>query len=148
MIKNMIKTVVLAVVAFGLVFGTAQVSGQTNAAPPAAKAKKEKRKSHGYPFRGKVAKIDKMAKTLTVGKRTFQITSKTKITKDGKPAVLEDGTVGEPVTGYVVKSEGGELQAVTIHFGKPSSKPKEKAKQENNKPENDTPDNNNPPGNE
>ena len=126
----MVKAVVLAFVAVGLVIGTGQVSAQTNTTPPAAKAKKEKRKATGFPFRGKVAKIDKTAKTITVGERTFQITSKTHITKDGKPATLEDGKVGEPVTGYVRKSEDGQLNAATIHFGKPPGKPKEKAEKD------------------
>src|ERR1700687_1994336 len=55
----------------------------------------------GGPFHGKLAAIDKVAKTITVGKRTFQITSETKIKKAGKPATLDDGVVGETVSGYV-----------------------------------------------
>jgi len=132
MIKQMSKAVVLAVIAAGLVVGTCHVSAQTNTNGAAAKAKTEKRKSKGFPFRGKVAKIDNIAKTLTVGERTFQVSSKARITKDGKPAVLNDGKVGEPVTGYVRKSENGQLDAVTIHFGKHPSKPKVKAEKQGN----------------
>ena len=61
----------------------------SEAAPAAAK------KPSAGPFHGKLVAVDKMAKTITVGKRTFQITSTTKIRKNDKPATLEDGVVGE-----------------------------------------------------
>lgn len=73
--------------------------------------------SKGGPFHGKLAAMDKVAKTITVGKRTFQITSTTKIKKSGKPATLEDGVVGETVSGYVKPSTDGKLTATTINFG-------------------------------
>jgi hypothetical protein len=72
---------------------------------------------HGAPFHGTVSALDTNAMTLTVGKLTMQVTSKTKITKDGKPATLADAAVGEPVSGYYVKDAGGKLNATTIHFG-------------------------------
>ena len=77
------------------------------------------------PFHGKVTAVDANAMTLTVGNRTFQIASDTKISKDGKPAKLSDGVVGERVQGVYKKSEGGKLNAVTVHFGaKGEGKPK------------------------
>ncbi len=128
MTKHILKAVVLSIMATALSVGTFRAPAQTNTTPPAAK---EKKKATGFPFRGKVASIDNTAKTITVGERTFQITSKTRVTRDGKPATLEDGKVGEPVTGYVKKSEDGKLNATTVHFGaKASSKPKEKAEKE------------------
>jgi len=73
---------------------------------------------HGaIPFRGKVTAMDTNAMTLTVGNRTLQITSDTKITKDGQSAKLSDGVVGEQVRGAYKKSEGGKLNAVTVLFG-------------------------------
>jgi hypothetical protein len=54
---------------------------------------------------------------LTVGERTFEITSDTKISKDGQPAILSDGVVGEKVGGAYKKSDDGKLAATTIHFG-------------------------------
>src|SRR5438132_5216909 len=73
------------------------------------------------PFRGKVSAVDKTAKTITLeGKeksRTFQITSGTKITKDGKPAVLDDVTVGESVRGVAKENAAGKLEAVTVKVG-------------------------------
>jgi hypothetical protein len=71
----------------------------------------------GGPFHGKLAAVDKVAKTIVVGKRTFQVTSETKIKKEGKPATLEDGEVGETVSGYVKPGADGKLTATTINFG-------------------------------
>jgi hypothetical protein len=87
------------------------------------------------PFRGKLAAIDKVAKTITVGKRTFQITSETKLKKAGKPATLEEGVVGEAVSGYIKPSADGKLVATTVNFGPKAAgdsveKPKSSAEKE------------------
>ena len=68
-------------------------------------------------FRGTLTAVDTNAMMLTVEKRTFDMTSETTITKDGKPAVLADGVVGEPVRGAYKKNTDGKLDAVTVHFG-------------------------------
>jgi len=75
-------------------------------------------------FRGTVSAIDTNAMTLTVETRTFAITSETKITKDGQPATLDEGTVGEPVSGAYKKADDGTLNATTIHFGAKAGKKK------------------------
>lgn len=81
------------------------------------------------PFHGKLAALDKTAKTITVGKRTFLITSESKISKGGKPAQLADGVVGEEVSGYVKPTDSGKLVATTVHFGpKTETKPAETKK--------------------
>jgi hypothetical protein len=77
------------------------------------------------PFHGKLAAVDQTAKTISVGKRTFQITSETKIKKDGKPATLQDGMVGEEVSGYIKPNDAGKLVATTVNFG-PKPKTSEK----------------------
>ncbi|HVV73821.1 MAG TPA: hypothetical protein VHI52_20320, partial [Verrucomicrobiae bacterium] len=77
-------------------------SQSTNQPPAEKKAASETTSKHAKhaktpgagPFHGKLASLDKVAKTITVGKRTFQITSQTKIKKDGKPATIDDGVVG------------------------------------------------------
>jgi hypothetical protein len=62
------------------------------------------------PFHGKVTAVD------------------TKISKDGKPAKLSAGVVGERVRDAYRKSEGGKLNAVTVHFGaKDEGKPKKES---------------------
>ncbi len=90
-------------------------------APPAAAqtppVKKHRAKPATLPFHGTLTAVDTNAMTLTVAKRTFAMTSATTITKDGKPAVLGDGVVGEPVRGAYKKTAEGKLDAVTVRFG-------------------------------
>jgi len=137
MMKSILRIGALALLAAALAGAPAQLSAQTTnnaaAAKKSAAAKKDAAtKSKGaHPFRGKLASVDKVAKTIKVGESVYQITSETKITKDGKPAVLEDGVVGEPVTGYVRPTADGKMAARTVHFGakadaKGGSKKKEK----------------------
>ncbi len=72
---------------------------------------------------GKVDSVDTNAMTLTIGKRTFEITSETKINKNGEPAVLSDIAVGDKVGVAYKKTSDGKLDATTINDGK---KPDEK----------------------
>jgi len=78
------------------------------------------------PFHGTLTAVDTNAMTLTVEKRTFNMTSDTIITKDGKPAVLGDGVVGEQVRGAYKKNAEGKLDAVKVYFdGAAGAKKKE-----------------------
>jgi hypothetical protein len=43
--------------------------------------------------------------------RTFQITSATKITKDGKPAVTDDVLVGQTVGGLAKETAAGKWES-------------------------------------
>ncbi len=101
----------------------AQLFAQAAAKPAAEKkpatTKKESaaKKKAGHPFHGNLAAVDKVAKTIKLGESVYQITSETKITKAGKPATLEDGVVGEPVSGYAKPGEGGKMVATTVRFG-------------------------------
>jgi len=70
--------------------------------------------------------VDSTAKTISVGALTVQITSETKIDKAGQPAMLQDGVVGEVVSGAYKKTEDGKLDATTVHFG--PRKPKREQK--------------------
>ncbi len=99
------------------------------------KAKTEK----AYPFRGKLSALDKKAKSITLhGKeksRTFYLTEKTKIEKNGKPATLEDAVVGEDVAGSILPDENGKLILNSLRLGpkpetdkKPAKPKKEKEK--------------------
>lgn len=96
--------------------------------PPAAPGQTEpvKPKKHeGLVFRGTVSAVDTNAMTLTVGKRTFEVTSDTKITKNGQPAILSDIATGDKVGGAYKKTDDGKLAATTIHDGKkPNEEPK------------------------
>ena len=125
----------LACLSAVLIFGAqADLRAQTtNKTPTDKKASTEatatEKAAKPGPFHGKLAALDKFAKTITVGKRSFQITSETKIKKGGKPATLEDGVVGETVSGYFKPSADGKLIATTINFGPKSTvEPSDKAK--------------------
>ncbi len=109
----------------------------THSATQAADAAKDKpaqppksaSKQKQVPFRGKVSTVDKTAKSITLeGKeksRTLQITSSTKISKQGKPAVLDDVTVGETVGGLARETAAGKWEIVTLTIGAKAAKPKE-----------------------
>jgi hypothetical protein len=76
-------------------------------------------KKHGLPFHGKVASLDATAMTFTVGTLTIGITSATKITKNGNPAVFADITAGANVTGSYKKNDAGKLDATSVKIGAP-----------------------------
>jgi hypothetical protein len=97
-------------------------------ASPDQTAPAKPKKHSNPPFHGKLSAVDTNAMTLTVGTLTLQVTPDTKITKDGKPAVLADGVVGQPVSGSYKKTDDGKLNAVTVHFGvKSGEKPKKES---------------------
>lgn len=119
--KNTVKIALVSLIAAGIAApillradDTSTNATQT-AAPDTTPATPHKH--HGAPFHGKLDDVDTNAMTLTVGSRTFQITSKTKITKDGQPAILMDGVIGQPVSGYYHTNDDGDLVATSIHFG-------------------------------
>ncbi len=123
MLKSFLKLGAMAVLAAAIAVAPTQLVAQTtNKAagekkPAAAKKESAGKKKSAHPFRGKLAEVDKTAKTIKVGQSIYQVTSETKITKDGKPATLEDGVVGEPVSGYAKPTEDGKMAAATVRFG-------------------------------
>ncbi len=76
-----------------------------------------KHAKRGAPFHGTVSAVDASAMTLTVESRTFTVTAKTKIMKDGEQATLSDLTVGEKVSGYYRTNDQGVLTASSIRVG-------------------------------
>jgi len=121
MINSIIKAGILMVLGGALVIAPATVSAQTTKENPAKSAAEKKpstdKKPTAGPFHAKLAAVDKIGKTITVGKRTFQITSETKLNKAGKPATLNDAVVGEEVSGYVKPNDDGKLVATKVNFG-------------------------------
>lgn len=87
-------------------------SNHSNAAESHKSAKK-----HGLPFHGKVTAVDATAMTVTVGSLTINVTSETKISKEGKPATFSDITVGEKISGAYQKDDAGKMTASVIHIG-------------------------------
>ena len=108
-------------------FAQEKPNEKTSAAEKKSQPKGEKKEGRG-PFHGKLAAVDKKAKTITVGERTFQITSDSKLSKGGKPATLDDAVVGEEVSGNYQKSDDDKLNARTVRFGpKPGDENKKAA---------------------
>lgn len=93
-----------------------------------------KKKGGGMPLGGKIAKVDKTAKSITVGETTVMITSETRITKAGKPAVFDDAVVGEEVGIFYVKGEDGKLTARSVRIGpRPEGAAKKEGEQKGKK---------------
>ena len=86
-------------------------------------------KARPLPFRGKIASVDKQAKSLKVGERTFHVTTESKLMKAGKAATLDDATVGEEVGGSYRESADKKLEIVSLRIGaKPDAAPKKDGK--------------------
>jgi hypothetical protein len=96
-------------------------------APAAAPVKK-----HGAPFHGKIAAVDTAAMSITVGEMTIDVTSETKIMKNGQPATLSDLTVGDMAGGYYKKDDAGKMTATTLRVGAKMKKPKSDMTNTNN----------------
>lgn len=126
--KNILSIAVFSLLATAIAVAPTQTLAQEKTDKPAAE-KKDAPKGDRGPFHGKLAAVNKPAKTITVGQRTFQITPDTKIKKKGQPATLDDGVVGEPVGGYFIKGDDGKLVAKTVNFGpKPEGETKVEGK--------------------
>jgi hypothetical protein len=130
MIKSFSKITIVGILAATVLGVPVIVSAQsTNKPVPAA----SEGKSKAVPFHGKVASVDKSAKTITLddkNKRTFQVTSETKIKKDNKPATLDDVTAGENISGSYKKGEDNKLILNSLYVGEKataSSKKKDKS---------------------
>jgi hypothetical protein len=96
---------------------------------PAAEAPAKKKGV--LPLHGKVAAVDVNAGTITIGQMAINITSETKIHKDGKPATIADISVGDKVVGAYKKDDSGKMTATMIRVGdKPEEGPVKKKKAE------------------
>ena len=132
-----LKKVLLASLFGGLALGVAlPVSAADNPATPEAPPKA--RTPRGMPFKGKIKAVDKAAKTITLDREKSNVlfvTSQSKLTKAGKPAVFDDATVGEEVGG-LAREKDGKLEIVSLRIGpKPTeeAKPEPKPKKEKEK---------------
>ena len=127
--KKQIVKIILSLFATAIITAPVLSRAQDNGAnPPTAPGQTEpaKPKKHEVNvFRGIVSAVDAKAMTLTINKRTFEVTSDTKITKNGQPAILSDISVGDKIGGAYKKTADGKLVATTINDGK---KPGEEAK--------------------
>lgn len=129
--RNMLRLAGLGLLSAAIALAPAQVRAQDSQQPDAGKKEAPaKKKSGSLPFNGKVGAIDKTAKIITVGERKFQVTSETKMTKAGKPAILDDAVVGEEVAGAYRKADDGKLNLTSVRFGpRPEGEKKKKKPQ-------------------
>ncbi len=112
--KTFIKILATAVIAAGI--AGMGFNGKAEEKKEKAEAK-EKGGSGKMPFHGKIAGVDKSAKTITVGTRTFQVTSSTQIMKgDDSAATLDDAKDGEMASGSFVDN-GGKLELAKLRIG-------------------------------
>ena len=96
---------------------TAATASETPAATTNAVAKAGHNKSGVLPFHGKLKAVDAAGGTLSIGTRTFEINSETIIMKNGKPATLADGVVGDETGGAYKKTADGKLIITKLRFG-------------------------------
>ena len=127
--KKLATLIVAAVLATAIILPvSAQDAKPADKGKPAEKGKPDEKKPaapRSLPFRGKVGAVDKTAKTVKVGERTFQITSDTRIVKAGKPATVDDVSEGEEVGGAYREGDGGKLNLVSLRVGpRPGATPK------------------------
>jgi hypothetical protein len=101
-----------AAVAVGPTYSFAQEKKEK--APEGQDAPKKKR--DGLPLSGKVAAVDKAAKTVKVGETTVQVNDETRLRKGGNTATLDDVTVGEEV-GIYYKKDGDKNIALSLRVG-------------------------------
>jgi len=117
--KKNIVLFALAVAALMAVPTITRAQGATtNSAPDASAPVK---KHHGAAIHGKVTAVDAKAMTVTVGTDTYNVTSDTKITKDGQPATFADITAGTAIHG-AYKKDGDKMNATMIGIGKGKKK--------------------------
>jgi hypothetical protein len=119
--KQILKTMLFTLVAAALVTVPAISRADDSTNAPAVKTSKKSM------LHGKADAVDTAAMTLTVGTQVVNVTSATKITKDNKPATLEEVMVGDAVSVSYKKGDDGKLNATSIHDGLMSSKKKKKA---------------------
>lgn len=97
---------------------------EKKAAAPATRA---------VPFRGKIAAVDKSAKTIKVGERTFHVTSETRIVKAGKPSTLDEVKVDEEVGGAYREGDDKKMNLVSLRVGARPEAPKKDAPKDDKK---------------
>lgn len=128
MSKSLPKIGIVALLAAAVVAMPLTLTAQTNK-PASTKKETKARTPTVTPFRGKLASFDKTSRTITIGERTIQITSETKIMNGDKPGTFDDAVVGENVTGGY-RNENGKMVATKVTFSAKTSTKKSTAKEE------------------
>jgi hypothetical protein len=114
---SMLKLCLFGLLAAGIAGASGSLRAQDTNNAAAGKKPASPRHHAVTPFHGHLKSINTTAQTITVGDVTIHITSETKIDKSGKPAILQDGAVGELVSGGYTKTAEGKCVATTLHLG-------------------------------
>ena len=120
--KNNIAKITLFSLVTAALVAVPAVSRAEDSTNAPAKTQPALKKLTSLPFHGKVASVDATAMTFTVDTNTIAVTSTTKITKNGQPAVFADITTGETVGGSYKKDADGKLNATTVRIGEKKKK--------------------------
>lgn len=120
------QLVAITLVSLLTAFSSLHLVAADKAAPAEKGENAEKKAPKHVPFHGKIDALDKEAKTIKVGERTFQVVATTKIVKAGKPATLDEATVGEAVGGAYHQAEGGKLELMSLRIGAKPEKEEKK----------------------
>jgi hypothetical protein len=127
MSRNVVKTLILTLLASAIIAVPAVSRAQDNSTNALAtsgqstNAPVKPKKRGSLVVSGNASEVDTNAMTLTVGKHTFDITSETRITKNGKPAILSDIAAGDKVGVAYKQTADGKFNAATINDGKKST---------------------------
>ena len=103
-------------------FVTAAVLGASLLIMPAISRAADSTNSTPGKISGTVTAVDTNAMTFTVDGQTYEETSSSVLTRNGKPATLAEVAVGDPVQGSSTTGSDGKLQATKVKFGKGAAK--------------------------
>jgi hypothetical protein len=120
--KSFAKICLVLLTAVTMAAFTAQA--QTNAMPSGTNKPPAAAKPRVKRYAGKIASVDKDAKTITITlangtSQTIQITSNTKIKKDGQPGTFADAVAGQKVRASEHQDDSGNWVATTVNIGEP-----------------------------
>lgn len=126
------KYIALCALVTAALLSAPRVRAEDKAPAAATETKPAKKNADATPFHAKVTAVDAAGSTITVGELKLNITSATKISKDGKTATLADFTVGADAHGSYKKDADGKMNANSLRTGEkaPKGSKKKKAKTE------------------
>ena len=123
--RNVITLTRIGLMALAIAGVETKLNAQDGDAPAAMQATAENQRA--YPFNGKLKAVDRDAGTITVGNRTFKLTSETRYLQGS----LEEAQLGEKVGGSYWKTADGTLTVKSVRFGsKPDEPEAQKESQE------------------
>ena len=115
--NSFLKFAVCGLLAVAVVGAPLTGFAQEDKKEKAEKKEGGEKKKGNPPINGKVAAVDKTAKTVTIGQTVIHITSETRIQKAGQPATIDDITVGEQGMAVIRKTDDGKVEAMRFRIG-------------------------------